>query len=109
MALPTLKVPGRLPAPERDPNCEMCQHDWFTPHIHKDGTGRCMSSDNRTVYVQTIGPEGIATCTCPNGQHSEGVEPRCYHVRNFRTIRIDVRNGARKVPPAPAPKLEDLY
>lgn len=106
MSLPNVHVPGQVELPERDPNCSDCRHQWFTPHVHKDGSGRCMSSDNHTVYIQTM-HAGVASCTCPNGQHSEGVEPRCYHVRNYRTILIDIRNGSRKVPPRP--KLQDIY
>lgn len=109
MTLPSIKVPGGREIPERDPYCEDCQHQWFTPHVHRDGSGRCMSSDNHKVYIQTM-QYGIAHCTCPNGRNTDDAhEPRCYHVRNYRTILIDVRNGTRKFPPKPQPKLEDFF
>jgi hypothetical protein len=78
-------VPGPVIVEERDPGCEMCRHQYFTPHLHRDGTGRCFGRSGRNIYIQAT-VDGMLTCTCANGQHSEGRRPRCWHVDVYETL-----------------------
>lgn len=106
----TIVVPDVPELPERDPDCELCQHHWFSAHLHTDGSGRCVSRDMRTVYVQQM-VEDVPTCSCPNGQHTEpGKRPKCWHVDGYLRLKDERRLlGQAMAAPGSRVKLEDLF
>lgn len=100
-------VPGTPKVEARDPKCKLCAYKHFTPHLHEwDGTGRCSGRTSSTSYIQMY-VDGILTCTCQNGQYSQGRRPRCWHSSAYEALRGQaVRPDSQRTREL---KLEDLF
>lgn len=112
MSRTIVTVPNPIVVEAKDPACEICQHEWFAPHLHPDGTGRCISMDTHTIYVQAMF-DGIITCTCINGQHHNGSRPNCWHSNAFENLLALANEAARAAKPQSQRtaqlRLEDLF